>query len=114
MKKLAVSLVALGAMTSVALAEPAKLSDTQLDQVTAGGPLADLFRPIIAGALVGLGGGGDLQFQIAFINAAIALSDFLNSFVPAENGTASVASFRSFVPTLPEGATLTISSATLP
>jgi hypothetical protein len=36
MRKIAVSALALAAMSSVAVAEPAKLSDNELDQVTAG------------------------------------------------------------------------------
>lgn len=114
MKKLALSMVALGALTSVAWAEPARLSDADLDRVTAGGPLTDLFGPIIAGALVALGGGGNTAFEAAFTQAAVSLAEFLNSFVPAESGTASVASFRAVAVSLPEGATLTVSSAKLP
>lgn len=114
MKRLAVSVVALGALTSVAWAEPIQLSENDLDQVTAGGPLTDLFGPIISGALSALATGDQTAFQNAFIAAGVSLYEFLNSFAPAQPTTASVAAVRTVAVTLPDGVKLTVGSATYP
>ncbi len=46
MKKLLCTTIALGAMTSVAVADPVKLSDTRMNEVVAGTPVTVVVNPV--------------------------------------------------------------------
>lgn len=68
MKALALAALALGATTSVALAEPMKLTDGQLDQLTAAGSQSNSNTTVQVAYATAAAGGG--------CNVAICVSDW--------------------------------------